>query len=528
LTEKHEFGERNSNLFANLPIKEYLAVARHRKWWIILTTIAVAIPVATIAVRLPNVYSAATVIRVDAQKVPSSFVPSPVNSRLDDRMGDIQALLFSATNLHKLITSMNLYPERRSRMSDEDLMQYIRHAVSIDTVVQNGRPVSAFRISYRGRDPVVVTQVANQLASTFIEENIKAREQQSYGTAEFLNAELQRTKEELEKKEAELRNVKTRYAMDLPESQQFHVQALDSLQRQMRDSGDRVRDAEHQKVYLQSMMASYPPTVDLDNAGASSRTGSGYQPQIQKLEDRLGQLQSRYGPAHPDVRKARAELEELRKKEAEEEVNRPTVEAVPQQAPRTIHNPVLESQLAKLDDDIKAQRKLQQDLQPQIEFHMSKLGRIPIVEQQMTELTRDYETLRTHYLGLLDKKLSADTANELESGQKGERFVILDPARTPDKPIGPNRLLITIAGLIGGLAGGIGLAIFREITDASVRNELEAAKIAGGAVLVCVPAIFSDKDLRSRRWRAAAAVSCTVIGGLTIGFVASSVAGRFF
>jgi polysaccharide chain length determinant protein (PEP-CTERM system associated) len=527
LTDRASFEEAGGNLFARLPINEYLEIARHWKWWIILSTIALAVAAATVAARLPNVYSAAVIVKVDAQKVPSNFVPSPVNSGLDERLGEIQAQLFSATNLRNLISTMNLYPEQRGGISDDEIVQYMRRSITIDTVVQNGRPVSAFRISYRGRNPVVVTEVANRLANGFIEENLKVRATVSSGTAEFLEAELQRTKEELEKKETELRSIKTRYVMDLPESQQFHVQALDSLQRQMRDSGDRVREDERQKAYLQSMMASYPPTADLDS-GVSGGRGSGNEPQIQKLEARLAELRLRYGPAHPDVLKVQADLDDLKKKAAEEEANHPTVQVAPQQAPRVIHNPVLESQIAKLDDEIKAQKKLQQDLQPQVDFHMSKLGRIPIVEEQMTELTRDYETLRQHYLTVLEKKLAADEANRVENGQKGEHFVVLDPAHIPDAPIGPKRLFITLAGLIAGVACGIGLAVVREITDRSVRNELEAAEVGGAPVLVCVPPILCRKDLVRRRTLALVAVSATVGIALGLGFVTSSFVARFF
>jgi polysaccharide biosynthesis transport protein len=300
------------------------------------------------------------------------------------------------------------------------------------------------------------------------------------------------------------------------------LQALETLRAQLRDSEDRVRSDQQQKVYFQSMMASYAPTVDLDTSTTGSVSAS--QLQIQKLETSLGQLRARYGPAYPDVHKLQAQLEELKKRAAEEDADRPRASS--QQVPRTVHNPVLESQLAKLDDDIKTQQKLQQDLQPQIEFHMSKLERIPIVEQQMADLMRDYDTVRTHYLAILDKKLSADTANSLEKRQKGERFFVLEPAQTPQKPFAPNRLLIGLAGVIGGLAGGIGLAILREMTDSSVRNEHEAASIAGGPVLVSVPAIFSEKDLRTRLWQGLGALSGTAVAGLALGYIASSVAGR--
>jgi len=514
--------DRSSSLFASFPISDYLALARYRKWWIILTSIAVAIPAAVVAVRLPSIYRASTVIMIDAPQIPDSYVPSPVTSSAVNHLGEIQELVFSTTSLRKLIIAMNLYADRRQSMGEDALVQYMRRSISVDAVTQSGHNANAFQISYRSKDPVQATQVANQLAGMFIEQNAKIREEQSYGTANFLDSELQRTKGELEQKEAQLREMKTRYVLDLPESKSFHLQALETLRAQLRDSEDRVRSDQQQKVYFQSMMASYAPTVDLDTSTTGSVSTS--QLQIQKLETSLGQLRARYGPAYPDVHKLQAQLEELKKRAAEEDADRPRASS--QQVPRTVHNPVLESQLAKLDDDIKTQQKLQQDLQPQIEFHMSKLERIPIVEQQMADLMRDYDTVRTHYLAILDKKLSADTANSLEKRQKGERFFVLEPAQTPQKPFGPNRLLIGLAGVIGGLAGGIGLAILREMTDGSVRNEHEAASIAGGPVLVSVPAIFSEKDLRTRLWQGLGALSGTAVAGLALGYIASSVAGR--
>ena len=58
--------------------------------------------------------------------------------------------------------------------------------------------VAAFTIGYRGSDPGTVAQVANALASFFIEENLKVRERQAAGTAEFLRVQLGDTKKRLD------------------------------------------------------------------------------------------------------------------------------------------------------------------------------------------------------------------------------------------------------------------------------------------------------------------------------------------
>ena len=54
----------------------------------------------------------------------------------------------------------------------------------------------SFTITYIGRDPNVVTTVANRLSSQFIEENLKIRELQAVGTTEFLGTELASAKGE--------------------------------------------------------------------------------------------------------------------------------------------------------------------------------------------------------------------------------------------------------------------------------------------------------------------------------------------
>jgi uncharacterized protein involved in exopolysaccharide biosynthesis len=244
------------------------------------------------------------------------------------------------------------------------------------------------------------------------------------------------------------------------------------------------------------------------------------QSQVEKLEARLADLRGRYGPNFPDVRKAQAELDRLKKQQATEVAQAPPPAAAEAVAVTTMgnntKNPVIEAQLHKLDQDIEEQTKLQDPLQAQIDFHLSKLERVPVFEQQISGLMRDYDSLRSHYQSLLDKKLSAEMASELEVRQKGERFEILDPAPVPDQPAGPNRFLISFGGLMLGLIGGVGLAIAIEMMDQSVRSEHEATQILGLPVLAGIPQLYTAAQLRSRRMKFAlvTVVTAAVSSGL--------------
>ncbi len=502
MTEPYSEESSPSEFFANLKLHDYLAIARRRRAWWILTATSLFVIATVVAFRLPDTYRSETTIIVDPQQVPNVYVTSTVSSSIMDRLSTLRQQVMSPSRLKRLYDKLNLYPDLRGRMSEQ------------------------VRLAFYSKSPEEAALVANQLAAMLIEDNLKARAQQFSGTAEFLEGELSDTKKQLEAKESELQRIKSANIMDLPESKQYHLEQLTNLRIQLRSIQDRVARAQQERVYLQSLLLSSSPTVDLDADGSGAR-GSGRQSQIQKLESRLSELRSRYGPGHPDVRKLQTQLDALKAAAATEEQEAPTPAGTDKPAVRgTRRNPVLEAQLNRLVQEIEEQTKLQAPLEQQINFHASKLERVPLFEQQMSGLMRDYDTLRVHYNGLLDKKLSAEMASELETRQKGERFVILDSAPVPQEPYSPNRPMIILAGLIGGLLGGLGLATVAEMQDESVRNEREAARVMGKPVLVGIPRILNKQQRRQMHLRSIGVLAGTVACSAVIGFVLSFITGR--
>ncbi len=309
-------------LFGDLQLRDYLDIARRRKWWIILTATALFVAAAVVALRTPNVYRSETVIMVDPQKVPDNYVASTVSTSIADRLSTIQQQVMSPTRLKRVIDTMGLYPELRGRIGEQALIRMMQKATTIEVVQSGGYRLSTFRIAFHGKDPVMVAAVANQIAKLFIEENSRAREQQFHGTAEFLEDELRDTKKQLEQKEESLQWIKSRYILDLPESKQYHLEALTNLRTQLRTSEDRVARAQQEKVVLQSLSFNFAPAIDLDAEGQNP-AASPFQVQMQKLETQLAELRARYGPNYPDVRKTQGQIDELKARMASEEQNAP-------------------------------------------------------------------------------------------------------------------------------------------------------------------------------------------------------------
>jgi uncharacterized protein involved in exopolysaccharide biosynthesis len=121
----------------------------------------------------------------------------------------------------------------------------------------------------------------------------------------------------------------------------------------------------------------------------------------------------------------------------------------------------------------------------------------PRREQELTLLSRDYDLLKTSYQSLLDKKIQAQMAENLERKQQGEQFKILDLARVPESPIKPDRNRILLMGAIIGLASGLGLAWIRESLDKSFHT-VQAVEVYLG-----IPVIATIPNLKQEEKRAA-------------------------
>ncbi len=512
------------NPLGELQLRDYLDILQRRKLWILLTALGIFVMGLVVAVRLPNSYHSETTIVVDPQQVPDSVVPSGLSSSVLDRLSMIRQLVLSPTRLAELIQKLNLHPGLKGQATTEALVASMQKSINIEVADAGSQRLSAFKIGYTSKDPVQAAEVANTLASMVIQESLKAREHQLSGTEEFLDNELQDTKRQLEQKEAEVSRIKTQYIMDIPESKQFHLEALDSLRSQQRASQDRVSRDQTEKVYLQSMLANSNPVVDVD-ANNGEGTSSPLQTQIEKLETSLVELRARYGADYPDVRKLQSQLDGLKSKKALEDANTPRRDVSPQVSPKAVKNPVIASQLSKLEQDISEQNKLQTQLNEQINFHVSKLEQVPIFESRIAGLMRDYDSLRAHYNALLDRKISAGMASNLENHQKAERFQTLDAAKIPDKPSAPNRPLIVAGALFGGLFAGLAVAVVVDLSDSAVRSEKEAARILSVPVLGGIPVIVSPAQLVLRRARVAVAVGATVLCSAGAGFLITYVSG---
>ena len=171
-----------------------------------------------------------------------------------------------------------------------------------------------------------------------------------------------------------------------------------------------------------------------------------------------------------------------------------------------------------INKDIERHKEQIATLQGEIAGYQEKVQAVPILETQLAELTRNYETSRQNYQSLLDKRLSAGMSEDLERRQQSERFTVLDPATTPEKPFQPKRLpLLAGAVVLGFVLPGV-LIIAMHLNDGTIRSEADLTSLMPNRckVLATVPPIVNGSDIRRSRllWVHTAMISLLACGTL--------------
>jgi polysaccharide biosynthesis transport protein len=485
---------------------------KHRLMVLVVAILGAAASFAVVH-QLPAIYRSEALILVDSQKIPERYVSSTVNTEVQDRLASISQEILSTTRLQKVIDNFGLYRDERKRLVQEEIIELMRKDISI--TLEKGwtrdRP-GAFRVGYQGRSPTLVTEVASQLANLFIEENLRTRERQAEGTADFIDSQLNEAKKTLVELEAKVRKYKVAHNGDLPEQETSDNAVLARLQLELQGNQDAINRAQQNKVMLQGNvdMAEAAAGASRNRQRSPSPPGVGAygDPASQKesefLQAQYDALSKHFLPTYPRMVALQHEIEKQKMAEGGEHAR--------------IEN--LETQIALADREIQQRNSEREGILKSIARYQSRIEQLPVREQEMAELTRDYEISKTNYTSLLDKKLAAGMASDMERRQQGERFTMLDPPRVPEKPVSPKKPLLAGIGCALSLALALAFPITQETKKNAVLGEWELTE--GLNVLGRVPFIEpGSRDLpetgkqRSNKWKWAL-VSSMVLSILAI------------
>lgn len=448
-----------TNLFANLP-----DILWQRRWLVILPAILALLVGIAAAVLLKPVYTSSATILIESQQLPQNLIDSPVADMIDERIARVRQRVLSRPDLVKIIRAQNLYPDDQASRPLSRIVQEMRDATSIDALsadvqpsgglraMSGGKSTIAFGISFSYFDPVKAQAVAQQYVNNFLELDATSQQENAAGAASFLGEQAADIQTQIQVIENKITAIK---AANGP------LLALQQV-----STGNPIADA----ARIDSEIAS----ISADSIRTNSAVGpsSPDAANVQSLEASLRQAQAKYSDSHPDVVALKAQVDIARA-------------AADKAAPAAASANA--SIVASNNGRIASLRAARAMLLSQSAQSQSVQSRAPAVAEQVNQLEKQAETLRAQYAMVGGKLMGAQVSAKMESQQKGERLSLADPPVVPEVPSKPNRPLILLGSVIGGLGFGVALVVLLELLFKPIRGTRALAHAAGRPPLVVIP-----------------------------------------
>lgn len=473
-----------------------------RHWWILpVSTLLIGGIALTAAYMLPKRYTSQTMVLVEQPTVDPTIVQPVISEDLNRRLAAMKEQILSRTRLQPIIEKFGLYAEDRGRVHIEDLVERLRTAVDIKplepTPGTQSRQLPGFYVNVTFDNPHTAQQICTEITSMFLEQDARERMGQASETTSFLSQQLVEAKKNLDDQDEKLAKFKRQYLGSLPEDEQGNLNILTTKNSQLEANMQSLSRAQQDKALSESLLSQQEATWKATQSGQKSPETA--EQQLSALEDQLSTLQARYTDEHPDVIKLKNQIEELKKRMAETPKTK-TPENDASQA-KAVEPPQILQLRIKLRQDqmsITDLTRRQGQIQEEIRQLEARVQASPVVEQQLKELTRNYQTAQEFYNELLKKRQSAGVAGDLVKQQQSEQFRVYDPPSLPDKPSFPKKANFAGGGLGGGFALGLGILFLIAVNDQSMYTERDVELALKLPVLGLLPTLDMTASNRQR------------------------------
>lgn len=491
-----------------LPGKQYmpedvLRILRKRFWVIVVPWAVIAAGTAGAARKLPDVYKSAALIQVVPPQVPENVVRSLTTITFQERLDAARQAILSRTKLESIIQDLKLYQEEQKTQIMDQVVQKMRSDIQV--LPQKGE---AFTVSYLGRSPYTVMKVTEKLAGSFIDEGKREGQVRAEGTNSFVENQVTEARRKLVETEGKLTQYRLRHAGELPTQLGANMQAIQTINQNLNAIAQALNADQTNKSMLERQIQMLedqtepaaapplPPGTDVINSTATA---------AQKLVQAKALLADalevrRLGPDNPDVKYLNTLVAKFTK-EAEAEALRAPVAlgaaVSPAEQSRLTRLAQYRDDLDKVNKRIETNQSEEKRLRTLAASYQARVDNVPVRDAELVDLTREYETLNKIYQTLVTQREASNASVSLEIRQMGEQFKLLDPARLPQQPFSPDRLLINLMGILGGLAVGLGLVALIEYRDSTFKADHEVAQVLELPVLAVVPVMRTDAERRA-------------------------------
>ncbi|HST52899.1 MAG TPA: GNVR domain-containing protein [Pyrinomonadaceae bacterium] len=524
---------------------EFARMIWRRKWLIVLPTAAVAVAVAAVVWKLPNVYESTTLLTVRPSSISTSVVPQLSDNDLTIRINNIGQEVTSRSTLEPLIERYNLYAaERAGGASMDEIVERMRTKdIKITLNTSRNEVTNGFFLSFRnsGRDSAWAARTAQavteELASKYVNTQTKAASDETKLTNEFFVQKLNEAKENLDKIDKERLEFMSSHLSSLPSEIQALIGQLAGLREEQKtriSEIGRINDqiASNNKLAADLSKSNQQGVEEFIAQMTDPKSTAAYAELVKSkaaLETQKQAMLTIYRPAHPDVVAVQSQIDSIQGQmdEMVEEHKRKVDEQRKRLETRV--DPRVNSYKAeneRLAGEAKRQQALLDKAEADIASLEQRINGVPGSAVGLEALDREYQSAKAIYDDAVAQQQKASTMADIAGRSQGESIAVIDPASLPEQPVAPKRPLLMLLGLFAGLAFGVALAAAFEVPRLlTVQTAEDAEHYTGLPVLVTLPVLLTPREERNMKARraalAVAAIIATVVTAPALYFVLS-------
>lgn len=432
---------------------------------------------------IPRKYRADSTVFIEKNVINSLVKGLAVTPDMEDRIRVLKYALLSRELVARALDEIDSAPP----LAGDDQRQEFISALQKRTGLAVKGKEDLFIVSLVDKDPVFARDYINTLVRTYVEENLSAKREETYGANRFLDEQIALFRSKLDRAEDAIIEFRRSQNVFLGNDEQTKVADIKGYLSQIDQIDLDITTLAAKKRLLENQLKTIDPEIALFSGKRRRDT-------IAVLEEKLGRLLLTYTENYPEVVRIKAEIDALRSLEEQAAEDAAPVEM---QGVNPVYQETLQEKLA-LEAEISSLDAKKSKLQQMVQAREKDLREVPEQRKELDRLIQERDSARKIYEELLLRLGQSEVSKQMEIGDKTTTFRIVDPAILPRVPVSPNMIKMILLAIAAGIGSGVGLVVLLEKHDASIK-EVEELEAFGVRVLGQIPAIVQEQTLLQRR-----------------------------
>lgn len=325
-------------------------------------------------------------------------------------------------------------------------------------------------LGFESKDPTKAALIANTFADRYLTEQLETKYEATQQATQWLNQRLSELQPQVEQAEAAVQQYKAQHGLLASVGSTLTEQEISGLNSQLAEAkaDEAEKDARVRTAQEETQAGSSGANL---SGPLSSPTMMQLRSQQAEASSHVADLQTKYGPRHPEVQRAERALSDINAQISQE----------------------IARQVSNLQSEDSVARQRVASLEGSLAGAKGTLEGNNAASVELDDLQRKADAASTLYASLLNRAKQTST----DEGTEQSDARVVSRAKIPNKPSFPNKQLNLALGLVLGLAGGVGGVFLMEALDSGLTTSEDVERFFNLPHLGAVPLLDSTTDGKS-------------------------------